>query len=173
VFAANKNALNLRLEWGLKGTGVIQAENKQEVGIQRTQSWLLSRQLKFAYTVPRCIQQMSAYRYAENEKSDGQKKDKEGVFKLKDEFPDAIRYLLMAWPSLPETAEGPMSDAEQKRWDAFDEKTRHDLTLLKEMKDNKKESVELKAGERGYPLGDFYGHDGGGSDTVEEWNTMF
>jgi len=173
VFAGNKNALNLRLEWALLGTGVVQAENKQEVGIQRTHSWLLSRQLKFAYTVPRTIQQMSAYRYAENTLNDGGKKDKEGVFKLKDEFPDAIRYLLMAWPELPVDNTVVLSDSEQRRWDAYDEKTRHDLTLLREMKKTK-ESVDLKAGETGYPLGDFYGRpEEETNSAVEDWNVMF
>ena len=54
-WAANRNAANLRLEWGLKGISIVPAENKHEVGIQRVQSWLYARQLYFAYTVPGTI----------------------------------------------------------------------------------------------------------------------
>ena len=160
VYAANKNALNLRLEWALKNTGIVQAENKQEVGIQRTKSWLWSKQLKFAYTVPKTIEQMASYRFADNLKPSGEKRAKEDVFKLKDELPDAIRYALMAWPELPDADLPPMSDAEQKRWAAFDDKTRHDLTMLAEIKKSKdKTGVALQPTEDGYPLGNFYQHD--------------
>jgi hypothetical protein len=122
-WAANKNEVNLRLEFALKGVGVIQAENKHEVGIQRVQSWLYSGQLYFAHTVPLTIEQMRAYRYAENVSVDGQKK-KEGVFKQKDELPDALRYALMAWPELPKNNQIILTDAEQARWSALDERSR-------------------------------------------------
>lgn len=172
TFAGNKNALNLRLEWALKGTGVVMAENKHEIGIQRTQSWLLTKQLKFAYTVPRCIQQMIAYRYADNVKpATGEKTNKENVFKLKDEFPDAIRYLLMAWPSLPVVDAVVRSDSEQARWDAFDDKTRYDLTRLQELKD-KREKVDLQPEEPGYPIRDFW-QDHGATGSDDDVNVMF
>ena len=161
TFAANKNALNLRLEWGQKGTGVIQAENKQEVGIQRTQSWLVTKKLKFAYTATRTIHQMGAYRYGDNTKaSTGEKKEKEGVFKLKDELPDAIRYALMAWPELPDPDAVEMTDAEQKRWDAFDEKTRWELERMKEIAKAKSgKGVDLQPHEDGFPSGNQWQHD--------------
>lgn len=159
-FAGNKNALNLRLEWGLKGTGVIQAESKQEVGIQRVQSWLLTGQLKFAYTASRTIEQMRAYRYADNHRPSGEKRDKELVFKLKDELPDAIRYALMAWPEIPEPDAVPMSAAEQARWDAFDEKTRRDIEeteRYRKMRSGK--GVDLQPHEEGYPGGNVFQHE--------------
>ena len=158
TFAGNKNEVNLRLEWGLKGTGVSQAENKHEIGIQRVNSWLLTKQLKFAYTASRAIEQMSAYRYADNTKpSTGEKKDKESVFKLRDELPDAIRYAVMVWPELPNLDLPEMSDDEQRRWDAFDQKTKDELTRRKLMK-QKDEGVILTPGQSGYPTGDFWGH---------------
>jgi hypothetical protein len=153
TFAGNKNEANLRLEWGLKGTGVVPAENRHEVGIQRTQSWLLTGQLLFAYTVPRTIEQMSAYRYADNLKASGEKKEKEGVFKLKDELPDAIRYALMAFPELPETNLIVLTDAEQARMDAFSEKTQRELRIMRERKLD--QGSALKLGDKNYPLGDF------------------
>lgn len=161
VFAANKNALQLRLEWGLKGTGIIQAENKHEVGIQRVKSWLHSKQLKFAYTVPRTIEQMAAYRWADNTvPSTGEKKDKESVFKLKDELPDGIRYGLMAWPELPDADLVPATEKELSRLAAFDDKTRRELEILAELRKSKqKTGVELQPEEPGYPAGNIYQHD--------------
>ena len=161
VFAANKNALQLRLEWALKGTGVIEAESKQEVGIQRVQSWLLTKQLKFAYTCPRTIEQMAAYRYADNTRqATGEKKDKESVFKLKDELPDGIRYALMAWPELPNLEQPDMSESEAKRWAAFDDKTRREIEILAEMKKKKQGTgVDLQPDEDGYPAGNVWQHD--------------
>lgn len=159
-FAGNKNALNLRLEWGLKGTGVIQAESKQEVGIQRVQSWLLTGKLKFAYTAKRCILQCGAYRYADNTRpSTGEKRDKELVFKLKDELPDALRYALMAWPELPDADAEPMTEAEQDRWNAFDDKTRWELDEQKLLwKAKRGGGVDLQPDEDGFPMGNVYQH---------------
>jgi phage terminase large subunit-like protein len=164
TYAANKNALQLRLEWGLKGTGVIQAESKQEVGIQRVQSWLLTRQLKFAYTAQRTKEQMMAYRYADNTKpSTGEKKEKEGVFKLKDELCDAVRYALMAWPELPDPEMAERTPAEQARWEAFDDKTRWELERMKELtKAKTNKGVELSPHEDGYPSGNIFQHEDDG-----------
>lgn len=157
MFSGNKNALNLRLEWGLKGTGVIPAESKQEVGIQRVQSWLLTKQLKFAYTAQRTISQCGAYRYADNIKPSTGEKKKELVFKLKDELPDALRYALMAWPELPDAETPIRTDAEQARWDAFDDKTRYELEELARLK-KAHSSVDLTPNEDGYPAGNIFQH---------------
>ena len=161
TFAGNKNALQLRLEWGLKGTGVIEAENKHEVGIQRMQSWLVLGQLKFAYTATRSIEQCGAYRYADNTKpSTGEKREKEGVFKLKDELPDAVRYALMAWPELPDPERQLKTPEEQRRWDAFDDKTRRELEIMKEIHDNRLgKNVDLQPFEDNYPIGNMFQHD--------------
>jgi hypothetical protein len=176
TYAGNKNALNLRLEWGLKNTGVGMAENSHELGIQRTQSWLLTGQLKFAYTAPRTIHQMAAYRYADNTKpSTGEKKDKESVFKLKDELPDAIRYALMLFPELPDPDQAPMGEAELKRLAAFSDKTRRDLELAKEFADKRRKGDFLTEKDQSYPLGGFFRADDGddnssGSDFSLMWN---
>ncbi len=164
-WAANKNEANLRLEWGLKGIGIIPAENKQEVGIQRVQSWLYTKQLFFAYTCPIAMEQFRAYRYATNTKSDGQKTGTERVFKLKDELPDAVRYALMAWPALPEPEEAPMSDAMKARWDLMSDKTKSEITRVKEMGADKD---DLKPADQHYPTGDMYsGEDDDGEGTYQ------
>jgi hypothetical protein len=161
MFVANKNALNLRLEWSVKGTGIVQAENKHEVGIQRVKSWLFTKRLKFAYTVPRTIEQMAAYRWADNTvASTGEKTDTEKVFKLKDELPDAVRYGLMAWPELPDPEAPPPGEAELARLAAFDDKTRRDLEVMAEMRKAKLgKGVDLQPGEDQYPAGNIYQHD--------------
>jgi hypothetical protein len=157
-WSANKNEANLRLEWGLKGIGIIQAEAKHEVGIQRVASWLHTGQLFFAYTVPRCIAQMKAYRYAPNTTTDGQKK-KEAVFKLKDELPDALRYMLMGWPSLPSPTVMVASDRMAK----MDPQTRYEIERMRKHRAPKE---DLEPAEQGYPVGDFFGNDGEGETYV-------
>lgn len=154
-WAANKNEANLRLEFALKGVGVIPAENKHEVGIQRVQSWMYAKQLFFAYTVPGTIDQMHSYRYADNTTTDGQKK-KEAVFKQKDEYPDCIRYALMAWPELPERAAKPMTDREANRWNSLDDRSRYDIEMMREFNKRQRDK-DLGIEEEGYPLGNFFG----------------
>ena len=153
-WAANKNEANLRLEWALKGVGVIPAEAKHEVGIQRVQSWLYAKQIHFAYTVPGTIEQMQAYRNADNLTTDGQKK-KEKVFKQKDEYPDCVRYALMAWPELPEIEE-PLPQREQDRWASLDEASREQITQMREY-NKREEEKHLTEGSEGYPIGEFFG----------------
>lgn len=154
-WAANKNEANLRLEFGLRGAGVIPAESKHEIGIQRVQSWIYSKQLFFAYTARATYDQMLAYRYAPNVAPDGQKKAKEQVFKVADELPDCVRYGLMAWPHLPVAERAAMTDAQQARWDALDQKAREDVLRVREF--NKQDKAgELQPHEPSYPTGGFF-----------------
>ncbi len=155
-WAANKNEANLRLEFALKGVGVVPAESKHEVGIQRVQSWLYTNKLFFAYTVPRTIEQMRSYRYADNLKPSGEKKEREAVFKQKDELPDALRYAVMAWPELPEASTPAMTDAQQARWDGLSQKQRDEIERNREY-NLKSESADLPENDENYPVGDFFG----------------
>ncbi len=155
-WAANKNEANLRLEFALKGISVIPAENKHEVGIQRVQSWLYSKKLFYAYTVPKTIEQTRAYRYADNLKPSGEKKAKEAVFKLKDELPDAKRYAIMSFPSLPDTLAPILTDSQQARWDSLDERSRQDIERLREY-DKQSTARHLEEGDDNYPLGNMFG----------------
>lgn len=156
-WGANKNEANLRLEFALKNIDVFAAESKQEIGIQRVQAWILAGQFFIAYTCPRLKEQMQAYRYADNTAPDGQKKDKERVFKKKDELPDAVRYAVMTWPELPELKAPEMTDREQKRWEAFDEKTRQDLIAMREYEKREK-ARDMDEKNDLYPIGEFFGH---------------
>lgn len=166
-WAGNKNEANLILEFGLKGTGVVRAENNQEVGIQRVQSWLMTGQLKFAYTAKRTIEQMKAYRRADNTKpSTGEKTEHEKVFKLRDELCDGVRYALMAWPELPDLEAKPMTDTEAARWNALDEKSRYELERARDRK-KEKDEVYLQPDQPGYPAGDIF-QQGDGNDSPFE-----
>lgn len=168
TWSANKNEAQLRLEFGLRGVGVVPAENKQDVGIQRVQSWLYSKQLWFVRSgCPLTIEQMKQYRYAENTKPGGEKKEKENVFKKDDELPDGIRYALMAWPELPPDITTHRTDEEQVRWDSFDDKTKRQIERHAEyLKSRSGEHMELQQGEAFYPVGDFFGHEGDEGDVA-------
>lgn len=155
-WAANKNEANLRLEFGLKGIGVIPAENKHEIGIQRVQSWLYTKNLHFAYTVPNTIEQMRAYRYANNSKPDGTKKEKEAVFKFKDELPDGVRYAMMAWPEMPEPVEKPMTDTQQARWDALSDDAKMDIERLRAYNKAEENNTDLEESDASYPMGGMF-----------------
>lgn len=155
TYAANKNEINLRLEWGLKGVSVQPAESRHEIGNQRVNSWLHAKQLFFVKShCPRTIEQMQAYRYADNKTPDGQKK-KEQVFKQKDELPDAIRYALMAFPELPDPDKPEMSDREQKRWSSLDERSRMEIERMREY--NKRQSGDNDFDEKRFgQIGEFF-----------------
>jgi hypothetical protein len=158
TWAANKNEKNLRLEFALKNIGVVPAEAKHEIGIQRVQSWLYSRQLFFAYTAARTIEQMRAYRYADNVKPSTGEKKKEEVFKLKDELPDGVRYAIMAWPELPAETDPTLTPAQEARWDAMDERTRLDIERWREYASRGTEK-DLTLDDANYPIGEMYGAD--------------
>jgi hypothetical protein len=162
LWAANKNEANLCLEFGLRGIAVAKAENKHEVGIQRVQSWLYARQMFFAYTAKDVFDQMHIYRYAQNIAPDGQKK-KEEVWKEQDEYPDCIRYAVMAFPQLPEPERAAMTDREQSRWDRLDDTSRADILLQREFH-ARETNKDLQIEEEGYPLGQFFSS-GEGSNT--------
>ena len=162
TWAANKNEANLRLEFALKGIGVVAAEAKHEIGIQRVQSWLLTGQLFFWKPgCPLTVEQMQSYRYMDNIATDGQKKAREEVFKKKDELPDAVRYAIMAWPSLPEAKHPEMTEKQLLRWDQLDERTRMEIERVRDYnKASAQEASELEEGHPGFPLGDFFGATG-------------
>ena len=153
-WAANKNEANLRLEWALKGVSVLPVEAKHDMGIQRVQSWLHSGRLFFAYTAPKTIEQMCAYRYAENTSIDGQKKP-EKVFKFEDELPDALRYALMSWPELPRAAD-PITKRDLR---SLDPQTRSEIERMSVWERRKDGGRDLVPTDEGYPARDFYASD--------------
>lgn len=161
-WAANKNEIQLRLEFGLRGVGVIQAENKHQLGIQRVQTWLTTQQMWFVRSrCPKTIDQMKGYRYADNYLGDGQKREKEEVFKKRDELPDAVRYATLAWPELPKALAITMTEREQKRWDALDANSKLDIERIRAYNDIEK-TKHLQQTDKNWPIGDFWGGQGSG-----------
>jgi len=155
TWAANKNEAQLRLEFGLRGIGLVKAENKHAIGIQRVQSWLHAKQLWFViFLVPKTVAQMLAYRYADNYSVDGQKRQTEEVFKKDDELCDDVRYSAMAWPELPSV--GPVDVQARERWDRLDDRTKLDIQRVRDF-NAKDKSVDLEVGDEGFPIGDFFG----------------
>lgn len=154
TWAANKNERNLILEFGLKGISVVPAENRHEIGIQRVQSWLYARQMFFAYTAKDVFDQMHIYRYAQNVAPDGQKK-KEQVWKELDEYPDCVRYAVMAFPSLPNPERAEMTDRQKKRWDALSDEAKHDIEVMRAYEEQEKQK-DLQPEEKNYPIGEFF-----------------
>lgn len=102
VWAIDRSQKQAAIELSQHKIFATAAEPNVENGIRRTQTWIQSRQLFILEDrCPRLIEQLRGYRWAENTKPDGQAL-KERVIKRNDDLPDALRYLLMAGPTLPE-----------------------------------------------------------------------
>lgn len=152
LWAANRNEAQLRLEFSAHGILVAPAENDQMAGIQRVLSWLYTKQYKIAYTCPRLFEQMKKYQYANNTMSDGSKRDHEKVFKKEDELPDAVRYALMTWPSLP-SAPMPVVGRDLRH---LDDRTRWEIEeLARKMARLDGGGRDLTPASPDYPLGNF------------------
>lgn len=111
-WSINKNERQPMIELAQHGITCQGAENDVVAGTERVKSWLHSKQLFFvASKAPLTIQQMKAYRWADNEARD-QAKRIEKVYKKDDELPDCIRYACMTYPILPS---GPPKQENQPR----------------------------------------------------------
>lgn len=105
-YALNKNERQGIIELTRHGlTNLTEAPNDNLAGIQRVQSLLKQKQLWFALpSCPKTVQQMMAYRWAENTNpKDGQAR-RERVYKVNDDLPDCVRYACMAFPLLVQNA---------------------------------------------------------------------
>jgi hypothetical protein len=102
-WAINKNERQPSIELAQHGIFAQKSENDFVAGTERVKSWLYAKELWFVESAcPNTLNQMRAYRYAENvSPKDEQKKVTEKPFKKNDELPDCIRYALMTWPKLP------------------------------------------------------------------------
>lgn len=152
LWTANRNEAQLRAEFNAPPNNILVAlaENDQMAGIQRVLSWLYTKQLKFAHTVPRTIDQMRKLRYAtSNTGTDGQKSNTEKVFKLRDELPDCVRYALMTWPEMPK-----ILALLNKR--VVTARVQWELDKIKAF-EAKKDDRDLQPLSENYPTGDFWG----------------
>jgi len=110
-WAINKNDKQPALELAQHGIFCQKAENEVMAGTERVKTWLHNNKLYFVRSrCPQTIKQMRAYRWDDNKSKDGQNR-KERVFKKNDELPDALRYALLSWPSLPKAK--PVEEAQR------------------------------------------------------------
>jgi hypothetical protein len=129
TYVYDKAAKQIALELAQHGIYAQPCDNSVEGGIRRVESWLVSKRMWFLESrVPRMIEQMRAYRWANNVGKDGQARNKERVFKVDDEMPDVCRYTVMSWPEMPEPnkiviGRDPATVPEQSRW-AWDREQR-------------------------------------------------
>jgi hypothetical protein len=112
------------------------APNDVENGIRRVQSWIAMGQCWFLLPahdpergVPQTVEQMRGYRWADNTTPDGQAR-KERVMKLRDDLPDAVRYLLMTGPQLIDIDRSPSQG--KRDLSGMDTLTRYEMELMRE-----------------------------------------
>jgi len=122
-WAIDRSAKQMSIELWQHGIRCAAAENDVMAGIQRVSSWLSTRRMWFIRSrVPRLIDQMLSYRWAENTRPDGSAKN-EKVVKVGDDLCDPVRYAMMSWPELPvpdieQTLGRRLTDfPENKRWE--------------------------------------------------------
>lgn len=146
-WAINKNERQPMIELAQHGIYCQAAENDVVAGTERVKSWLHQKQLWFwAPTSERSIKQMKAYRWDDNTSKDGQVK-RERVYKKNDELPDCIRYALMTYPKLPQSA--PILEAPQRDLSHMPEEIRASIERLRRIDNPKTEPNTV--------IGDFWG----------------
>lgn len=123
------------------------APNDVENGIRRVQSWLAQKQLWFlcpeaqpSLGVPKTIEQLRGYRWAENTTPDGQAR-REKVIKKNDDLCDTVRYMLMAGPALPEIDISPSRGL--RDLSTLDPVVRYELEMLRRMEAGRSREVGL------------------------------
>lgn len=136
-FAINKNERQPMIELGQHGIYCQPANNDQVAGIERVKSWLYAGQLFFVEKLcPQTLQQMKAYRWAENTSPKDGAARKERVFKKADELPDCVRYICMAWPILPK----PKESSKERDISKLPEKVQQDIRTMRKADNPKEES---------------------------------
>ena len=142
-WAINKNERQPMLELAQHGIYCQKSENDIVAGTERVKSWLHAQQLWFVESrCPQTLNQLRAYRWAENKSPKDDQKRKEKVFKLADELPDCLRYALMTWPTLPKAP--PEESVKLRDLSHFDAETRATILRMRKIdkvdKDNEPNS---------------------------------
>lgn len=127
-WAIDKSAKQMSIELWQHGIRCQAAENDVLAGIQRVSSWLSSRRMWFIRSrVPKLIDQMLSYRWADNNRPDGSAKA-EKVIKIADDLCDPVRYAVMLWPELP--VPEAIDDVLGRRLSDFPEERRWEMERL-------------------------------------------
>lgn len=109
----DRSQAQAQIELAQYGLYTVPAENDVIAGINRVSAWMLKSRATTIIPhslprglvlprslVPRLIKRLHAYRWADNKHPDGSTR-RELVFKKNDDLPDALRYGLMTYPTLP------------------------------------------------------------------------
>lgn len=131
-YGINKNERQPTIELAQHGIYCQHAENDVVAGTERVKSWLQSKQLFFIEKYcPLTINQMKAYRWAENTSPKDDQKRTERVYKVEDELPDCVRYALMTWPILP--IQLPINDRPVRDISKLPEKMQQDILAMRKI----------------------------------------
>lgn len=123
-WAIDKTQKIWAMEMSLYGLPIVPANNDVIGGINRVMAWMRTKQIFFIESrCPRLIKALQGYQWEENESKDGQA-TREKVKKINDDLPDALRYMLMLYPEVPEVdvvtlskrAEQIAKFSEEQRW---------------------------------------------------------
>lgn len=148
-WAINRNERQPMIELAQHGITCQPAENDVVAGTERVKSWLHVKQLWFIERLcPLTINQMKAYRWAENTSPRDDSKRIEKVYKKDDELPDCLRYAVMTWPLLPKLA---TPDTSQRDISKLPEGMQQDILRMRRV-DKPLESTP----EKGDQTGDFW-----------------
>ena len=145
----------MQIELAQHGIFAAPVENAVIAGIERVKSWMVARKIFFVKSrTKRLISALKSYRWAETDKKDGSTGIQQ-PYKRKDDLCDALRYMLMLWPHLPE-----ITQVEQGVRDlsTLDPVTRRDIERM--LRHEKQEAEKVADG-----VGEFYG------DTVENYGS--
>jgi hypothetical protein len=110
----DRSQAQAQIELAQYGLITIPAENDVVAGINRVSAWMLRNRRHPGLgiplhglvlpkrLVPTLVKRLRPYRWADNQKADGSTKNRELVYKKNDDLPDALRYALMTYPTLPD-----------------------------------------------------------------------
>jgi len=145
TWAIDRSQAQMQIELAQHGLFASPAENDVVAGIERVKSWMKSGRLKIVKSrCPRLCKELASYRWKETTANDGSSGRQE-PYKRKDDLCDALRYLVMRWPHLPQPVELPTTrDLSQ-----MPDKMRRDIERLQRRM--KADDEKVKDG-----TGDFY-----------------
>jgi hypothetical protein len=129
-------------------------------GIQRVQSWMYFRQLWFADSCIKTLDQMQGYRWSDAS-SDDDEPNGDRVLEKNVELPNAIRHGLLSWPSLPSSPE----KANGRDLSRVPERVRTEIQAMAEYENGADRSEDIAATDAAW-LNELYG--GGSVDLLSQ-----
>lgn len=156
----DRSQAQMQIELAQHGIFTAPAENNVTAGIERVKSWMLTRRIFFVKSrTKKLVSRLKSYRWADTEKNDGSTGQQQ-PYKRFDDLPDALRYMLMLWPHLPEPREATSGRDLSK----LDDKTRAEIERLRQFEGKGREEESVAEG-----TGDFYAVSDGYYESAGGW----